>query len=124
MKQYHDLIKHVLANGEEKSDRTGTGTLSTFGYQMRFNLNDGFPLLTTKKMFISGMIDELLWFLSGSTNANDIPEKSKHWWTPWADFDGNLGAIYGEQYTKSRWFTFVKPKIFEGAYRDWETFSL
>ena len=79
MHQYIELLRNVMQHGTRKDDRTGTGTLSTFGYQMRFNLSEGFPLLTTKKMFIRGAIDELLWFISGSTNTNDIPERTRHW---------------------------------------------
>lgn len=112
MKQYLDIMRHVHDFGAPKSDRTGTGTRSVFGHQMRFNLADGFPLLTTKKMFINGMIDELLWFISGSTNCKDLPMRSQHWWTPWAKADGSLGPIYGEQYTKARWFFFTERKIF------------
>lgn len=104
MKQYLDLLAHVINCGVDKPDRTGTGTRNVFGYQMRFNLDDGFPLLTTKKMFIQGIIDELLWFISGSTNCNDLPERSQHWWKPWADADGNVGSIYGEQYRRSKWY--------------------
>lgn len=105
-------MRHVFEHGLQKSDRTGTGTRSVFGHQMRFDLQRGFPLLTTKKMFINGMIDELLWFVSGSTNCKDLPARSQHWWTPWAKADGSLGPIYGEQYTKARWFFFTERKTF------------
>lgn len=113
MRQYQQLLCDVLNLGVDRSDRTGTGTRSLFGYQMRFELAAGFPLLTTKKMFTKGMVDELLWFLSGSTNVNDLNARSQHWWTPWQRSDGGLGPIYGEQYRKSRWFYTVDPVIFD-----------
>lgn len=101
MKQYIELLNHVLKNGIETKDRTGTGTISCFDApQMIFDLSKGFPLLTTKKMFVNGMIDELLWFISGSTNAYDLPERTQKWWTPWAKEDGELGPIYGKQLRK------------------------
>ena len=113
MHQYIELLRNVMQHGTRKDDRTGTGTLSTFGYQMRFNLSEGFPLLTTKKMFIRGAIDELLWFISGSTNTNDIPERTRHWWSPWQKTDGSLGPIYGEQYRRARWWFQVEPAIYD-----------
>lgn len=110
---YLALLHHVLKNGMERGDRTGTGTLSVFGHQMRFDLEKGFPLLTTKKVFFAGVVDELLWFLSGSTNANDLPERSQSWWSPWAGSDGELGPIYGEQYRKARWWYTVTPALYD-----------
>jgi thymidylate synthase len=98
MKQYLDLLRHVLDNGVEKSDRTGTGALSVFGYQMRFNLNDGFPLMTTKKLHLKSIVYELLWFLKGDTNIKYLNENNVHIWNEWADQSGNLGHIYGYQW--------------------------
>lgn len=100
MKQYFNLMRHVLEHGDEKTDRTGTGTLSVFGWQMRFPLQDGFPLLTTKKLHIRSIVHELLWFLQGDTNTHYLKDNGVSIWDEWADEAGELGPVYGKQWRR------------------------
>ena len=119
MKQYLDLVNHIFKHGEKKEDRTGTGTLSIFGYQMRFDLREGFPLVTTKKVLFDAVARELLWFLKGSTNINDDLKQYTPIWNAWADEKGELGPVYGYQWRK--WEKFVldeKSKTYRKEYVD------
>jgi thymidylate synthase len=102
MQQYHHLMRHVLETGATKTDRTGTGTVSVLGYQMRFNLADGFPLLTTKKLHLRSIVHELLWFLTGDTNIKYLKDNNVSIWDEWADENGNLGPVYGAQWRSWR----------------------
>lgn len=115
MQQYLDLVKEVLDNGIEKTDRTGTGTISVFGVQKKYDLREGFPMVTTKKVHFSSIIRELLWFLKGSTNINDELTQHTPIWDPWADEDGELGPVYGYQWRK--WEKFTEDRDHAGLYQ-------
>lgn len=110
MKQYLDLVRHILEHGEEKKDRTGTGTLSVFGYQCKYDLREGFPLLTTKKVLFDALAYELLWFLQGKTNINDDLKEHTPIWNAWASPEGELGPVYGYQWRKWEKFVWDKKK--------------
>lgn len=119
MKQYLDLVKHILDHGERKEDRTGTGTISVFGYQAKYDLREGFPLLTTKKVLFEAVVRELLWFLKGSTNINDGLKQYTPIWNAWADEQGELGPVYGYQWRK--WEKFVwdaRARVYRKEYID------
>jgi thymidylate synthase len=117
MKQYHDLLRDILANGDERADRTGVGTIGVFGRQLRFNLQDGFPLLTTKKVHFKSIVHELLWFLQGDTNIKYLKDNGVRIWDEWADENGNLGPVYGHQ-----WRRFGERKI--EAYLDGQPWQI
>ena len=118
MKQYLDMVKYILDNGGKKDDRTGTGTISVFGYQAKYDLRKGFPLLTTKKVLFSAVVRELLWFLKGSTNINDGLKQYTPIWNAWADESGELGPVYGYQWRKWEKFEQKADGVFEKTHID------
>ncbi len=123
MKQYQDLVKDVLANGTVRGDRTGTGTIGVFGRQLRFDLNEGFPLVTTKKMFTRGVIEELLWFIRGSVDVRELQDKNVRFWDSWQREDGTIGEGYGKQFCNIRFIKEVTPRCFDNkapTYPKWE----
>lgn len=122
MRQYLVLLKTIIDSGAPRDDRTGVGTLGIFSYQMEFNLSEGYPLVTTRKLAWKNMVHELLWMISGSNNANDLPEETRHWWRPWADNDGRLGPTYGAQLRRAQGIYYGKTnqlsELAEGIKRD------